>query len=252
MNRKIQILLLILVNTCLVYSQGSIVLEPQYGIPGDGRCLMTIGQDIATVNAYASATDMPVPGGITSYIAFYYILSSDYPQWGALGVDASLEPWMANGNSGMVNWGSGDLNAYLSEKEFPHSRLILALNVAEDQWKPNGMTEITTNVYNEEIVQLARFCKEMVDGPVYLRIGYEFDGNWNGGYSNRSKYISTFQHITGILKANANNIVTVWHSCTSSIDDAIENTREDISTWYPGDEYVDMMGMSFICHQMNI
>ncbi len=207
---------------------------------------MTIGQDIETVDAYASALDMPVPGGISSYVAFYYILSSAYPQWGALGVDASLEPWLQNGNPGMVNWGSGSLNGYISEVDYPNSTLVLGINVAEDQWNPTGMTEISENMaYDEEIVQLARFCKELVDGPVYMRIAYEFDGNWNGGYSNRIKYIETYQHIASILKANSSNIVTVWHCSTSSIDDAIESTHEDITSWYPGDEYVDMMGMSY-------
>ena len=42
------------------------------------------------------------------------------------------------------------------------------------------------------------------------------------------------------------NFASVWQSCASPIDDILEgNTHENIGDWYPGDSYVDWVGLSW-------
>lgn len=67
--------------------------------------------------------------------------------------------------------------------------------------------------------------------PCYLRIGYEFNGWWNG-YVDKS-YKDAFIKITKALRCNGVNAVTVWcaYPATTSL------------AYYPGDEWVDWWGV---------
>lgn len=71
--------------------------------------------------------------------------------------------------------------------------------------------------------------------PVYLRIGYEFHGKWNG-YTSDS-YILTFRRVVGFIReAKATNIATVWCAEAGALP-------EDYARYYPGDDYVDWWGI---------
>jgi hypothetical protein len=86
----------------------------------------------------------------------------------------------------------------------------------------------------------------MVDGQVYLRIGYEFDGAWNHGYSNPQLYVAAYRRIVDVLRQEgADNIEYVLHASAAGVDEIIDGGHEDISKWYPGDEYVDWMALSW-------
>jgi len=86
----------------------------------------------------------------------------------------------------------------------------------------------------------------MIDGPVYLRIGYEFDGAWNQGYENAERYIAAWHRIVDVLRQEgADNFATVWQAGAAAVDEIIDQGHEDITRWYPGDDYVDWMGFSW-------
>ena len=53
------------------------------------------------------------------------------------------------------------------------------------------------------------------------------------------------ESLTIFRAEGANNVSYVWQSCTSPTDDSIEGGRENIRDWYPGDDYVDWMGISW-------
>ena len=93
---------------------------------------------------------------------------------------------------------------------------------------------------------MAKFCKSLGDRPVYLRIGYEFDGVWNRGYENPQQYIAAYRRIVDVMqKQGVSNTVYVWQASASPVDDLLEGKREDIKQWYPGDAYVDWLGLSW-------
>ena len=66
------------------------------------------------------------------------------------------------------------------------------------------------------------------------------------GYDNTSNYIRAYQNIVDGLRARGvDNVAYVWQSCASPIDNILEGHKEDINDWYPGDNYVDWVGMSW-------
>ncbi len=75
--------------------------------------------------------------------------------------------------------------------------------------------------------------------PAWVRIGYEFEGSWNG-YAPEG-YVSAFRYITGkIREAGLEEVATVWCSAGGSAG-FIDFT--DLMKYYPGDEYVDWWGV---------
>ena len=99
--------------------------------------------------------------------------------------------------------------------------------------------------FDPEIRQLAKFAG-LVNGPIYLRIGYEFDGAWNQGYENAEKYIAAYRRIVDVLReTGVGNIEFVWQASASTTDDVIDGGYDDITQWYPGDDYVDWMAFSW-------
>lgn len=71
--------------------------------------------------------------------------------------------------------------------------------------------------------------------PVYVRIGYEFNGPWNG-YPVES-YKNAFRHITNKIREREDlEIATVWNLAAEG------NTS--FMPYYPGDDYVDWWGVN--------
>lgn len=66
--------------------------------------------------------------------------------------------------------------------------------------------------------------------PAFVRIGYEFNGRWNG-YEPVS-YVSAFRHVVRKMRAQGlEDVAAVW--CFAPGGDP------DYMKWYPGDDYVD-------------
>ncbi len=114
-----------------------------------------------------------------------------------------------------------------------------------------NLRNLVSGVFDAKINELAEFLKTYPQVKFYLRIGYEFDGNWNKAYEDRRRYVVAFQRIHDILRVNYDktktprNWLSVWQACTSPIDDIAENKIENIGDWYPGDKYVDFCGLSW-------
>src|SRR5262249_34988587 len=74
--------------------------------------------------------------------------------------------------------------------------------------------------------------------PVYLRIGYEFDGPWNA--LPPDQYITAYRLIVDQMRAEGvTNAVFVWHAAFTP-----PYNNFPIAAWYPGDKYVDWAGIS--------
>lgn len=75
--------------------------------------------------------------------------------------------------------------------------------------------------------------------PAWVRIGYEFEGSWNG-YTPEG-YVAAFRYITGKIRAaGLQEVATVWCSAGGS---AGFIGFDDLMAYYPGDEYVDWWGV---------
>lgn len=100
------------------------------------------------------------------------------------------------------------------------------------------LEKVGTGFYDKEIMVMAESYKS-ISLPIFLRIGYEFDGDWNG-YEPKA-YKKAFRRIVEIFRGkNVENVAFVWNS------HIVDN--HNMFEWYPddpdtgeedGDAYVD-------------
>lgn len=84
---------------------------------------------------------------------------------------------------------------------------------------------------------------------MFLRIGYEFDGAWNQGYEDAPRFVRAWQRIVDRLRIRgADDVQFVWQASASPIDDLLDGELDDITRWYPGDDYVDWFATSWFMH----
>ncbi|MFC1452224.1 hypothetical protein ACFLSJ_02640 [Verrucomicrobiota bacterium] len=122
--------------------------------------------------------------------------------------------------------------AYLAE-HYPDAAFQLALFFTPDQ-----LTEAAQCRLDEPIGRLADAVREL-DRPTYLRIGFEFDGPHNRYPP--SAFQDAWRRAVDVFSARgASNVAYVWHSF------AWTPTYEgrDPFEWWPGDAYVDWIGIS--------
>jgi hypothetical protein len=199
--------------------------------------LLIIGQDLSAIRGYMSSDCCVKPDGLTAYLDFYDILKPG--DFGGLGIDAAGKQLDFE-----FSWGAGPNSAYLTATDFGVSDIAIGLSITENE-HPGGLKNIVDGKHDDEIRQLARFAS-MVDGRVYLRIGYEFDGAWNHGYGDPDLYIAAYRRIVDVLREQgADNVEYVLQASAAGVDEIIDGGHEDISRWYPGDEYVDWLALSW-------
>ncbi len=78
--------------------------------------------------------------------------------------------------------------------------------------------------------------------PVYLRFAHEFNGDWYpwspAGGTPADTYVAAWRRIHRTFTAHgATNVRWLW------CPDAADAQRDPITDWYPGDEYVDCIGL---------
>jgi len=196
-------------------AQQSAMFEP----PKD-RQLLVIGQDLGAIGGFPSPNNDGYvdhfelrPGGVTTYTSLTKL----------------------GGLKSKVNLFSGDISAQaiIDNPIYANSVLAIGLHMV-DQEKAAAKGELDT-----QITALAEWIKT-AKRPVFLRIGYEFDGSWN--HYDQESYKLAYKRIVGIIRAlKVTNCVTVWQTSTSPVN----GRTVKLEQWYPGDEYVDWMGYSW-------
>ena len=77
--------------------------------------------------------------------------------------------------------------------------------------------------------------------PLLLRFGFEFNGDWFTWSGDPAAYIAAWRHVHDILRGvGADNVAWVWAPNAESCPDTQGN---DMHRYYPGDEYVDWIGV---------
>jgi hypothetical protein len=130
-------------------------------------------------------------------------------------------------------------------------------------------TDITADLegkYSYYVQQLGAYFKSLGSRRVLLRIGYEFDGLWN--CYNPGLYAEAYRALARSIRTIAPNVSTVWQSAAwSRPDDAgssgstydfrfngagarladtdLSFGQPHLERWYPGDEFVDLVGLSY-------
>ena len=175
--------------------------------PPDGEVLLVVGQNRQTCDDYVKAVGK-VPGGFMFYTSIGALEGLQTPYQGA----------------GYVQDAQHLVDTY------PNTTLQIGF------WMVDCLPATIAGKYDANLDRLAAWAKK-AKRPIYLRIGYEFDGAHN--HYDPKDYVEAFRHIVKRLRdQKADNIAFVWHSVAGI-------TEKPPETWYPGDEYVDWFAVSY-------
>ncbi|NOU68086.1 hypothetical protein GC096_29065 [Paenibacillus sp. LMG 31461] len=125
-----------------------------------------------------------------------------------------------------AHWGQGFPSSYAKRAKDAGGALQIA-------WEPDdGLDPVTDGAY------LRSWAKEAKAAgiPIFLRFAGEMNGAWVKWHGNPAQYIAKFRMLHDVFATDAPNVAMVW-----SPGDVPAN---DIDPYYPGDAYVDWVGVS--------
>ena len=198
--------------------------------PANGKVILFLGQELESIGGTEHYTDgyfdhFPPAGGFTQYTNFLNGISSfGYKHRGLDGLTT------------LDNWGDGpeSMAITVSAPKLKKSCLAIVLDISQ------GNDRITAEGgFDDLIYTLGNWLKNLGDRPVFLRIGYEFDGfEWN--HYQKEFYIPAWRRIRNKLDSmGVNNVAYVWQSKGAGAN------RDTMDAFYPGDKYVDWVAYSF-------
>ncbi len=92
---------------------------------------------------------------------------------------------------------------------------------------------VADGLYDDQLKKMAVAFRKF-NTPIFLRIGYEFNGRWNG-YEAES-FIKAFRKVVDVMRTHGpSSTAIVWCFATDG--------SADFTAFYPGDEYVDWWGI---------
>ena len=187
-------------------------------VPPPGKTLLIMGQTQEAITEYMdSFPDRPVPGGWAAY-------------WGIPSIDGVMKT--ARNETGSSQ------NHQLLVERFPDTVLQSALWMV-GRW---GVLEKAGNGEYDAVIREFGAWAKSLQRPLYLRIGYEFDGAHNE--MEPGLYVKAYKRIVDLIRAQgADNIAFVWHSYAAPTYKGYA-----LADWYPGDDYVDWVGISLFGH----
>ncbi|WP_299550774.1 glycosyl hydrolase [Seonamhaeicola sp.] len=190
-------------------------------VPPNGKTLLIMGQTVESITEYQNHfSNKKTPGGWSAY-------------WAITEFKGVTERHRNDTGSSQ--------NHQMLVNKFPNTAIQSALWMVGKLRIPENAS---LGFYDKGIKKYAAWAKS-VNRPIYLRIGYEFDGPHNA--LEPAKYKRIYKRIVDILrKEGANNIAFIWHSYASR-----PYKDYKLSDWYPGDAYVDWVGISVFGHAYN-
>ncbi|MEO0600228.1 MAG: glycosyl hydrolase [Myxococcota bacterium] len=187
-------------------------------VPPDGQTLLMMGQTVEDIADYqASFADEPPPAGWMAY-------------WGVPSFEGVAEP--ADNGFGLTQ------HHQMLVDDFPNAVVQSAMWMV-GTWDVARLT--AEGEYDAVLDQYAAWAMA-IERPLFLRIGYEFDGPHNE--LDPVEYVAAYRHVVDRMRAaGVDNIAYVWHSYASP-----PFGGHPVSAWYPGDDYVDWVGISVFGH----
>ncbi|GLS27211.1 glycoside hydrolase family 26 protein [Marinibactrum halimedae] len=207
----------ITIATAALTSSMSHAVEGPF-LPPEGQKLLIIGQDLLSIDNYNAQVSV-TPGGVTGYVSL-----------------ADLSGLITD-----VDNKAGPNNMGRLYADYPNSTLAIGVYLV------NQLDQINNGELDENMDEMVRILKSW-ERPVFLRWGYEFDGNWNTYDPTAFKQAWVRMH-NKIEQADAENIIMTWQSssyCAPWLGGAIQTYGGyDFQDWWPGSEYVDWVAFSY-------
>lgn len=197
--------------------------------PADGKVILFIGQEMEALGGLEKFNDgylnhFKRPAGWTTY-------TNLTPGENSFGfINQGLD-----GIWSTADWGDSQSNLSLQIKNANYENMALAIGLS----LVGHTKQIAKGERDELIVKMGNYLKSLAPRPVFLRIGYEFDGHsWN--HYDLKSHKASFRRIKDKLDSlQVTNVAYVWQS-TGWVSD-----QYMLEEWYPGDDYVDWCAYSF-------
>jgi hypothetical protein len=189
--------------------------------------LLLVGQEKVGIDNYRKAIGEPAG------LMFYTDLIGQ----------AGLTDFIGGSSGTCDDAGTTDLQHYIGGAAPTSPRAIIQLGLSLTGG--GQLASVVAGTLDNKIRALATVLKN-TGHPVFLRIGYEAEGPWNN-YS-PADYVPAFQRIVAIVRGGtvdgktgdaADNVAMVWHLAAGN------GTPNNIAAWYPGDAFVDWIGVSW-------
>ncbi len=100
-------------------------------------------------------------------------------------------------------------------------------------WEPDDLRRVENDSYLQEWARQAAAC----GGPIFLRFAGEMNGDWVPYHGSPELYKAKFRLVHDVLERLAPNVAMIW--CVNHIPE------RPIEQYYPGDGYVDWVGVNF-------
>lgn len=175
--------------------------------PPKGKTLLIIGQHKEAIDTYVKELEH-IPAGFIVYTSVQ----------------------RAEGVYEAFDHGGGEQHLQYEVEKYPDTVIQVGLYMVD------VLEAIVKGSYDDNLQKIGTWIKN-TNRPVYLRIGYEFDGPHN--HYDPKLYIKAYRYIVETFrKMKIRNLSYVWHSYASHVE------RPPMD-WYPGDEYVDWVAVSY-------
>ncbi len=183
-------------------------------VPPEGKTLLIMGQSKEAIDEYIdNFADQPTPSGWSAY-------------WGI--------PEFVGVTEAHTNETGSTMDHQMLVDRFPNTVVQSAMWMV-GTW---GVAKDTADGKYDNVVRQYSAWAKSVERPIYLRIGYEFDGPHNA--LEPEVYVKAYRRVVDIIRAEGiSNIAFVWHSYA-----APRFNDYPLADWYPGDDYVDWVGIS--------
>ncbi len=187
-------------------------------VPPADKTLLIMGQTVEGITEYRNHfPERPIPGGWSAY-------------WGIPEFKGVTEIHKNDTGSSQ--------NHQMLIDSFPNTVIQSAMWMV-GKW---GIAKFAGNGDYDRVVKKYSIWAKSVNRPIYLRIGYEFDGPHNE--LDPQEFVKAYRHIVDLIrKKGVDNIAFVWHSYASK-----PYKDHPLSAWYPGDDYVDWVAISVFGH----
>ena len=223
--------LIALCSLLLIVGSGGVAAAAKFE-PADGKVLVFVGQDNETIGGQAKYNDGYVdhfgtPAGITHYVYFTEGVENNF--------GFKFDVGHVDGLNTETTWGAGPMcmRCMLESPKLQGTVVHLSISMEFDD-----EIKVASGEYDHLIEELVAFVNEYSHVPFIIRIGYEFEGNWN--HYEPEAFKKAWIRIVDALRAEgADNFATLLGSARRHIDIAT------IEKYYPGDDYVDWLGYSY-------
>lgn len=136
------------------------------------------------------------------------------------------------------DWLKQELDTYLPAGLLPQIGLHLAGDARDEHPEPHYENEVAQGLLDDQIAAFAAGLRSL-QRPAYVRIGFEFNGPWNG-YAPADYKAAWRRIVTGVRDQHVDDMAAVW--CYFPLPSSREHpqgTDRDYLAFYPGDDVVD-------------